>query len=500
MGKKKSKEPKPEIPNSSPQPSSDNIFKSLFGSTHQEPNDPSSVSIFSDSNPFRTKPTKDSQKDPQILQPNTIIPQNNDTQIPNSPNNPLNKKKNEKSSKKVDQDTKKSNIPNGVVSESPKSSKSLSLDEVDENKKKKKKKKAEVEAEYEERKYGGVDLELEKDEGVKGKIGEKRKGVDVLKEGFDDEEKLSRTVFVGNLPLKVKKKALLKEFSQFGEIESVRIRSIPLLDDKTPRKGAVIKKKINDAIDRVNAYVVFKTEDSAQASLSHNMAVVGGNHIHVDRACPPRKKLKGENAPLYDSKRTVFIGNLPFDVKDEELYQLFTGFNNLKDCIEAIRVVRDPGTSMGKGIAYVLFSTREAANTVVRKHKLKIRDRELRLSHALKASASTPSKHKESSSTNSYSSAKKAAVGGNASYQGIRATKSGGQKKFATRITKPGRTESRSETVVKRKVRSEKRPAVAARKAAAVASKTGGDSGGGGVKRKAKPESNNRNKKPRKFR
>ncbi|KAJ0940601.1 putative RNA recognition motif domain, nucleotide-binding alpha-beta plait domain superfamily [Helianthus annuus] len=326
------------------------------------------------------------------------------------------------------------------------------------------------------------------------------KGVDVLKEGFDDEEKLSRTVFVGNLPLKVKKKALLKEFSQFGEIESVRIRSIPLLDDKTPRKGAVIKKKINDAVDRVNAYIVFKTEDSAQASLSHNMAVVGGNHIHVDRACPPRKKLKGENAPLYDSKRTVFIGNLPFDVKDEELYQLFTGFNNLKDCIEAIRVVRDPGTSMGKGIAYVLFSTREAANTVVRKHKLKIRDRELRLSHALKASASTPSKNKESSSTNSYSSAKKAAVGGNASYQGIRATKSGGQKKFATRITKPGRSESRSETVVKRKVRSEKRPAVAARKAAAVASKTGGDSGAGGVKRKAKPESNNRNKKPRKFR
>ncbi|KAM0001849.1 putative RNA recognition motif domain, nucleotide-binding alpha-beta plait domain superfamily [Helianthus debilis subsp. tardiflorus] len=95
-------------------------------------------------------------------------------------------------------------------------------------------------------------------------------GLDVLKEGFDDEEKLSRTVFVGNLPLKVKKKALLKEFSQFVEIESVRIRSILLLDDKTPRKGAVIKKKINDAVDRVNSYIVFKTKDSAQASLSHN--------------------------------------------------------------------------------------------------------------------------------------------------------------------------------------------------------------------------------------
>lgn len=42
---------------------------------------------------------------------------------------------------------------------------------------------------------------------------------------------------------------------------------------------------------------------------------VDGNHIRVDRACPPRKKLKGESAGLYDNKRTVFVGNLPFDVK-----------------------------------------------------------------------------------------------------------------------------------------------------------------------------------------
>ncbi|KAI3716732.1 hypothetical protein L1987_67820 [Smallanthus sonchifolius] len=472
MGKK-SKESKSEIPNYSPPPSSDSIFKTLFGSSLQQPNDQTSVSIFSDSNPFRSKPTNESQNLQQVLQSNV------DTQILNSSN----------SVSDIELEVKKSKVEN------------------EENKKKKKKrKKDEVEAGYEERKYGRVDLELKEDDGVKVKIGEKKKELEkgevVAKEGFDDEEKLSRTVFVGNLPLKVKKKVVLKEFNRFGEIESIRIRSIPLLDDKTPRKGAIIKKQINDAVDRVNAYIVFKTGDSAQASLSHNMAVVGGNHIHVDRACPPRKKLKGENTSLYDSKRTVFIGNLPFDVKDEELYQLFTGFNNLKDCIEAIRVVRDPGTSMGKGIAYVLFTTREAANTVVRKHKLKIRDRELRLSHAMKANSSTPLKRKESSSAENYNSAK-AAVGGNTSYQGIRATKSGGQKKFATRIAKPGRTESRSENVVKRKVRSEKRPAVAARKAAANASKTGGDGGGGGMKRKPEsraPQSNSKNKKPRKFR
>ncbi|XP_076957896.1 nucleolar protein 12-like [Bidens hawaiensis] len=321
------------------------IFKSLFGNTRQQTNNPTSDSIFSDSNPFRIKPTNQSSNLPQIPQLNADSDTKSDTQIPNSSNKP-------------DPDDSHTKLD-------VKKTKSLNLsafkDDGNDNKKKKKRKKAEIEAEYEERKYGGVDLELNKDEGMKVKIGEKK---DVVpKEGFDDDEKLSRTVFIGNLPLKVRKKALMKEFNQFGEIESVRIRSIPLLDDKTPRKGAVIKKQINDAVDRVNAYIVFKTEDSAQASLSHNMAVVGGNHIHVDRACPPRKKLKGENAPLYDSKRTVFIGNLPFDVKDEELYQLFTGFNNLKDCIEAIRVVRDPGTSMGKGIAYVLFTTRVCVST-----------------------------------------------------------------------------------------------------------------------------------------
>lgn len=67
----------------------------------------------------------------------------------------------------------------------------------------------------------------------------------------------------------------------------------------------------------VHAYVVFETEQAAEASLAHNMSLVIYNsfHIRVDRACPPCKKLKGQDDHLYDSKRTVFMGNLPFDVK-----------------------------------------------------------------------------------------------------------------------------------------------------------------------------------------
>jgi nucleolar protein 12 len=103
---------------------------------------------------------------------------------------------------------------------------------------KKKRKRDELEREYEAKKYGVAAEEEEREK--KKLVGEKRKTVDnvedlvVSPEGYDDESKLLRTVFVGNLPLKVKKKALVKEFKQFGEVESVRIRSVPILDVSVP--------------------------------------------------------------------------------------------------------------------------------------------------------------------------------------------------------------------------------------------------------------------------
>lgn len=63
--------------------------------------------------------------------------------------------------------------------------------------------------------------------------------------------------------------ALLEEFSQFGEVEYLRIRSAPLIHSRKPREGAMN----NDSVNSVHAYILFKMEKSAQASLSHNMAV-----------------------------------------------------------------------------------------------------------------------------------------------------------------------------------------------------------------------------------
>ncbi|KAJ0989942.1 hypothetical protein J5N97_008298 [Dioscorea zingiberensis] len=370
----------------------------------------------------------------------------------------------------------------GLVEESP-------------SKRRRKRKRDEIEEEYERRKLGGKGEVVEEKNGDGGKVvavGEKRKASDLVdetvvpkeeEEEFDDEQKLLRTVFVGNLPLRTKKKALMKEFGSFGEIESVRIRSVPLVDSKIPRKGAIFKGKINESVDSVHAYIVFKQEQSARAALSHNMAEVGGNHIRVDMACPPRKKLKGAS-PLYDRKRTVFVGNLPFDVKDEELYRLFCGSNQSDSGLEAVRVIRDPNTSIGKGIAYVLFTTRDAASSVVKRRDLKIRDRLLRVCHA-KSEAITakpplkrksPAYKKESPSKKFATSSSEPSPGSkdkpkvkaaSLSYQGIRASKSGVLKKTGFRRRPEGNAnhEAKKTGGAEQKTRKTKRPAVAARKA-----------------------------------
>lgn len=146
----------------------------------------------------------------------------------------------------VDRKRKKENEPDVVVSlKRKKNPESGDVGVVEESprKRRRKRKRDEIEEKYGRRKLGeGLEVVEEKDgAGDGGKVvavGEKRKASDLVKdmvvpkeeEEFDDEEKLLRTVFVGNLPLRTKKKALMKEFGRFGEIESVRIRSVPLLD------------------------------------------------------------------------------------------------------------------------------------------------------------------------------------------------------------------------------------------------------------------------------
>lgn len=206
MGKKKLRDPEvaPESNDAVSSQSQPDIFNALFGHVND------AASIFSDQNPFKRKPLPD--------QPQTLTP----TSEP-APTSPGGSGGSGGKAKKPKREELR-------VAAEPEDAVAL-------DKRQKKRKRDEVEREYEERKYGYVDGgDEEGDKRVGERVGAKRKTVDnpaevlVAKEGFDDEVKLLRTVFVGNLPLSLKKKALIKEFARFGEVESVRIRSVPIAD------------------------------------------------------------------------------------------------------------------------------------------------------------------------------------------------------------------------------------------------------------------------------
>lgn len=202
MGKKKSRETEPQNDESQSQ-SQSGIFSTLFSGDVAEGESSAFSSLFSDDNPFRRKQTPENKDHGHKRN----VEEEEETVLP------VKTKKSKKEKKLKSSVEKETNLE--VIEGS-------GLDS-----KRKKRKRDEIENEYETKKYGSVE---------KKKVGEKRKKADevadtmVSKEGFDDESKLLRTVFVGNLPLKVKKKVILKEFSKFGEVESVRIRSVPIVD------------------------------------------------------------------------------------------------------------------------------------------------------------------------------------------------------------------------------------------------------------------------------
>ena len=49
------------------------------------------------------------------------------------------------------------------------------------------------------------------------------------------------------------------------------------------------------------------------------------------------------------------MGNLPFDIEEEELWQLFQEKCAGSPPLKSIRVLRNPKTNKGKGIAFVEF-------------------------------------------------------------------------------------------------------------------------------------------------
>lgn len=129
------------------------------------------------------------------------------------------------------------------------------------------------------------------------------------------------TIFVGNIPVTESVKTLAKFFKTYGEVDNIRLRSVPVAGAKVDeagnqdlvRKVCVNAKKFGEQKGSFNAYIKFKDTASATAALAANNQLMGARHIRVDRATPT----------LFDTKRSVFLGGLPHYADEEDIREHF---------------------------------------------------------------------------------------------------------------------------------------------------------------------------------
>ncbi|RWS16292.1 RNA-binding protein 34-like protein [Dinothrombium tinctorium] len=183
-----------------------------------------------------------------------------------------------------------------------------------------------------------------------------------------DPTKDVRTIFVGNISLNTSAKQLKKLFNRFGKIESVRFRNITPAKATISHKLAAIKKNEMASKDRNNciAYIVFKNEDDSKKALSMNGHILNEFHLRVDKVDKETK---------YLPSRSIFVGNLPYNVSEDDIWQVFDNDNN----VEGVRIVRDRTTGLGKGFAFVLFKSKHDVALALEKNDLEINGRLIRV-------------------------------------------------------------------------------------------------------------------------
>lgn len=202
---------------------------------------------------------------------------------------------------------------------------------------------------------------------------------EVEEEVGQDEAKDRRTIFVGNLPTSINKKRVQSLFKEYGEIESVRFRSMALagakVDDhgnqRLVKKVSANKRLLSDTKDTFNAYIVFVKEKAAVAALAVNKKVVEEKHLRVDRV---------GNAATRDPKRSVFLGNLPFDAKEDAVRaHVAKGLEGGERDVEGVRLVRDSETLQGKGFGFILLKDRASVAAALRLNDSTFSGRKIRV-------------------------------------------------------------------------------------------------------------------------
>ncbi|KAF2636173.1 RNA binding domain-containing protein [Massarina eburnea CBS 473.64] len=145
------------------------------------------------------------------------------------------------------------------------------------------------------------------------------------------------TIYVGNLYYEVTADQLKRIFSRFGEVSDVKI----VYD--------------NRGLSRGFGYIEFNNTNDAQAAVENlDMQVFEGRNLVVQFHKPkPNSKTRTPEGSYQANppSKTLFIGNMSFEMSDKDLNDMFRDIRNVMD----VRVAIDRRTGQPRGFAHADF-------------------------------------------------------------------------------------------------------------------------------------------------
>ena len=156
------------------------------------------------------------------------------------------------------------------------------------------------------------------------------------------------------------------------------------------KRIAFIKQEFHPEAGSINAYIVFALSDPDrstnvpsildpfEAAMKAVEACDGSTFmertIRVDIVHNKGEGSNNKSDVNADPKLSVFVGNLEFTAKEEELRSFFENLiakeldsSNTSPFVKHVRIIRDPATQLGKGFGYVEFKASFFSSTQIDK-------------------------------------------------------------------------------------------------------------------------------------
>ena len=201
--------------------------------------------------------------------------------------------------------------------------------------------------------------------------------------GPDEKPSDKHTAFIKGLANTITEKDVQEMFGKYGEVKEV---SIP-----KPREPRF------EGETRGIAYVEFVHKSACRASMELDNTVHNDRKVTVNMAAKMhanRDEQKQRDSDAPGNATTLFIGNLPFEIDNDEFINYLKEHADLKD----IRIPTEKESGRPRGFGFAEFDTKEEADKLLNAN-LEYRNRELRIKRSEKERSRQMTSHEEADTT-----------------------------------------------------------------------------------------------------